>query len=179
MRQNTKALIKGGLAGFGFALLLGLLLILFIAYTGAYDIAASKDHSPFGRWMFSTTMKNSVAARASDTEVPSRFTPEQAAAGARRYKTMCEHCHAGPGAEKAEWAKGMLPQPPHLVEEVPEWEPNEIFWLVKHGVRMSAMPAFGGTHDDAALWEITAFVMRLPGMTPEQYAALGAGQSSH
>ena len=174
MQQEKKHLFKGGLAGFALALLLALLFILLLAYTGAYDISASKDHSPFVRWAFSTTMRNSVSVRASDIEVPSRFTPEQVAAGARQYKSMCEHCHAGPGVQKQEWAKGMLPQPPHLVEAVTEWEPNEVFWLAKHGVRMSAMPAFGGTHEDTALWEITSFVMRLPGMTAEEYAALGA-----
>jgi mono/diheme cytochrome c family protein len=91
------------------------------------------------------------------------------------YKEYCQHCHAGPGVERAEWAGGMRPRPPHLTEAAAHWELAEIFWLVKHGAKMTGMPAFGPGHDDATLWGIAAFVKRLPAMTPEQYAAAGGG----
>lgn len=179
MQKAQSALLKGLTAGVVLAALLGLLLVLFVAYTGAYNIAASQDHSPFVRWVFSTTMQNSVSARAEDLEVPAEFSEAEIAAGAEHYKAMCQHCHAGPGVERAEWARGLLPQPPHLVEEAAHWQPNEVFWLVKHGVRMSAMPAFGETHEDAELWNIAAFVKQLPGMTASEYAALGQQTGMH
>jgi mono/diheme cytochrome c family protein len=34
---------------------------------------------------------------------------------------------------------------------------------------MSAMPAWGKTLDDAAIWDLVAFVRKLPTMTPEAY----------
>jgi len=73
----------------------------------------------------------------------------------------------------------MLPQPPRLVEQAAHWEPNEVFWLVKHGVRMSGMPAFGETHEDAELWNIAAFVKQLAGMTAREYAELGHQNGTH
>ena len=173
MQKDKGVSLKGIAAGVVLASLFGLLLVLFVSYTGAYNIAASQDHSPFVRWIFTTTMENSVAARAKDLDVPAEFSNEQIAAGARHYQAMCQHCHAGPGVERAEWARGLLPQPPHLVEEATHWQPNEVFWLVKHGVRMSAMPAFGETHEDAEILAIAAFVKQLPGMTASDYAALG------
>ena len=91
---------------------------------------------------------------------------------------MCEHCHGAPGINRREWAEGILPQPPHLVEAAAEWTPAEVFWLVKHGVKMTAMPAFGPTHNDEALWNITAFVKQLPAMTKPQYERL-AGSEAH
>jgi mono/diheme cytochrome c family protein len=101
------------------------------------------------------------------------------AAGATAYKSMCQQCHAGPGAERAEWAEGMRPRPPHLTEAAAEWALGEVFWLVRHGVRMSGMPAFGPTHGDEEIWGIAAFVKELPAMTPERYAAAGqAGQEA-
>jgi mono/diheme cytochrome c family protein len=45
----------------------------------------------------------------------------------------------------------------------------ETFWVVKKGIKMTGMPAFGPTHDDEELWGIVAFWRRLPGMKPEQY----------
>ena len=44
---------------------------------------------------------------------------------------------------------------------------------------MSAMPAFGGTHDSATLWNITAFVEQLPRMSAQTYAAIPAEEGAH
>lgn len=146
---------------------------LIVVYTGAFNVAATEEHASFTRWAFDTTFHNSVESRAADIAVPESLSPDMVKAGAGSYKSMCQHCHAGPGVERSAWASGMRPRPPHLAEAAAEWKPEEIFWLVKHGVKMSGMPAFGPTHDDRALWSIAAFVKGLPAMTPEEYAALG------
>ncbi|WP_051777140.1 c-type cytochrome [Pseudorhizobium pelagicum] len=152
---------------------------IFVAYTGSYNIAATEEHASYTRWLFDTTFRNSVEVRGDDEAVP-ELTPAMAAAGAGPYKEMCQHCHAGPGVERDGWAGGMRPIPPHLTEAAAEWEANEVFWLVKHGAKMTGMPAFGPTHSDERLWEIAAFVKQLPAMTPEQYTAAGgeAGNES-
>jgi len=62
---------------------------------------------------------------------------------------------------------------------VREWGANEVFWIAKHGIKMSGMPSFGRTHDDETLWNITAFAMRLPGMTQEEYDSYGGHQQRH
>ncbi|MFC4172745.1 c-type cytochrome [Microvirga sp. GCM10011540] len=149
---------------------------LVVVYTGAYNVAATEEHASFTRWAFDTTFHNSVERRADDVVAPANFTPDMIAAGATAYKSMCQHCHAGPGVERSEWASGMRPRPPHLTEAAAEWEPQEVFWIVRHGVKMSGMPAFGPTHDDRAIWNIAAFVKQLPAMTPERYAQLGSAQ---
>ena len=66
----------------------------------------------------------------------------------------------------------MRPRPPHLVEAASEWSPQEIYWLVEHGLKMTGMPAFGGRHAPEEIVALTAFVTELPGLTPEDYAAL-------
>jgi mono/diheme cytochrome c family protein len=87
---------------------------------------------------------------------------------------MCQHCHGGVGVSRDAWAKGIDPQPPDLTKEAAEWKPRELFWIVKHGIKMTAMPAFGGSHDDATLWNIAAFVNALLKMSAAQYAAYRA-----
>jgi len=146
---------------------------LIVVYSGSYNVAATEDHTSFVRWGFDTTFHNSVERRAPEPKEPVAITEEALAAGAKDYKSMCQHCHAGPGAERASWARGMRPRPPHLAEAAARWKLSEVFWIAKHGVRMTGMPAFGPTHDDRTLWGIAAFVKRLPAMTPEEYAALG------
>jgi mono/diheme cytochrome c family protein len=145
---------------------------LAVAYTGFYDVSASAGHTTAGRWALSTTMQNSVRSRAADIRAPERFTPAAILAGGSEYKAMCQQCHGGPGVTRSEWAEGLVPLPPDLTKAAADWRPNEIYWIVRHGIKMTAMPAFGGSHDEETLWNIAGFVEQLPRMTPEQYAAL-------
>ena len=131
---------------------------LAVVYTGAYNVAATEEHSSFGRWAFDTTFHRSVRARAADIEPPSDL-------GA-----MVER---GPVVDREQWANGMRPKTPPLTAEAPDWDAKEVFWLVKHSAKMTGMPAFGPTHDEETLWGIVAMVKELPAMTPERYAALG------
>lgn len=164
----------GALAVVAMAAIIGLAVI----YSGAYNVAATEQHASFTRWAFDTTFRSSVEARAQEVLVPEAISAEQLAAGAAAYKTSCEHCHSGPGVERAEWASGMRPRPPHLAEAAPEWEIAEIYWLVENGVKMSGMPAFGPSHEAEFIWGIAAFVKELPAMTPETYAQAGATEAT-
>lgn len=173
MNDRRKAVGLGVTAGaLGVLALLGAVGLV-VVYAGAYNVAATEEHAAFTRWAFDTTFHNSVERRADDILPPEALTPAMLAAGASTYKAMCQHCHAGPGVERAAWAGGMRPRPPHLTEAAVRWEPQEVFWIVRHGVKMSGMPAFGPTHDDQAIWSIAAVVKELPAMTAEHYAALG------
>ncbi len=150
-----------------------------VAYSGAYEIAATEDHASAVRWALQTNFHNAVENGAEAIPVPAEITPAMLASGAAKYKEACQHCHGGPGVKRSEWASGMRPLPPHLVEAASEWEPSEIFVIVKNGVRMTGMPAFGPTHDDETLWGVAAFVSDLPAMTPEEYAASGGEDAGH
>lgn len=158
------------LAGAVALLLLLALIALFVILTGAYDVAADDRHETPVDWALTTTMRNSVQMRASDIDTP-RLTPAMIAAGAPEYKAMCQHCHGGVGVERNEWSHGMRPKPPALAGDADRWKPREIFWIVRHGIKMTGMPSFGGSHDDRALWNIAAFVNALPTMSAEEYAA--------
>lgn len=157
-------------------LLIGLLILVILIYAGAYNVSAAVGHTAFGRWALETMMRNSVKTRA-DAEPPKQFTAAMIRAGAGEYKSMCQHCHGGPGVRRAEWAKGMVPRPPDLTHAATEWKPGEVHWIVKNGIKMTAMPAFGPTHDDQTIWNIAAFVKQLPATTPEEYASFPQGHS--
>ncbi|MEJ7931443.1 cytochrome c [Ramlibacter sp. AN1015] len=168
----------GLVVGFLGAVVVAALAGLTIAYTGAYNVAATEEHLSVTRWAFDTTMHSSVKQRAGSVQQAEPVTPVMLARGAGEYKAMCQHCHGGPGAKREKWADGMRPQPPHLAEAAADWKPGEILWIVKHGIKMTGMPAFGPTHDDETLRSIVAFVSELPAMTPERYAALGSDSGS-
>ena len=74
-----------------------------------------------------------------------------------------------------ELRQGLYPKPPNLAEPR-ERQPAESFWIIKHGIKMSGMPAWGVTHDDDSIWGLVAFLQQLPTLDAEGYRALtGSG----
>ena len=55
-----------------------------------------------------------------------------------------------------------------------EIDPRTAFWVIKHGIKMSAMPAWGSSHDDPTIWSMVAFLRKLPELSPEQYKSIVA-----
>ena len=140
-------------------------------WSGVYPIAADVPHWPITFQLMEMLRDRSIAAHAKGIQVPNLDDPKLLAEGAEHYGAMCTGCHLAPGMSDSEIRKGLYPQPPDLTKHN-DLNPAEMFWTIKHGVKLSAMPAWGTTHDDQAIWNIVAFLQKLPGMTPEQYQAM-------
>ena len=167
--------VLGGIIG---TLLVAIAVWLAVAYSGAYNVAATDRHFDAVRWTLETTMHRSVSSRADDVELP-EISGQLIAEGAGHYSESCVHCHGAPGREPAAWSRGMRPEPPHLVEAATEWTTEEIYWIAENGIKMSGMPAFGPHHAPDEIAAIAAFVSQLPGLSAEDYAALTGGGHGH
>ena len=139
--------------------------------SGVYDIGADDHHTKFVLAVIELLRDRSIEARTRRVEVHTVSDPARIAAGAQRYAALCVTCHLAPGVTKSDLRPGLYPHPPNLAQEEKQAE-QRAFWIIKHGIKMSAMPAWGKTLDDAAIWDLVAFVRRLPEMTPETYAQL-------
>jgi mono/diheme cytochrome c family protein len=113
----------------------------------------------------------SIEARSRAVEVPDLEGEGRVPAGARRYATLCVSCHLAPGMTTSDLRRRLYPHPPNLSQENPP-DARRAFWSVKHGIKMSAMPAWGQTVDDAAIWDVVAFVRSMPRLTPQAYERL-------
>lgn len=161
------------------ALMLGVLILvsvggLLIVFTGLYDVAATRTHGDVANWIFSTTMRRSVARRAADVEVPDLDDRDLQLAGLNDYREMCANCHTLPGQPASAVARGLNPPPPDLAVSAQNLSSAELFWITKHGIRMTGMPAWGPTHTDGDLWRVVAFVETLPDLDAPAYEALSA-----
>lgn len=143
-------------------------------WSGVYNFAASEPHAEVVRSVINTALRNSVAERAESLAAPGNLTEQQIHQGAREFAEYCVHCHGAPGVKPHAWTRGMLPEPPPLSRAATSWSVEEIFWIAKHGIKMTGMPAFGVTESDETIWQIAAFVKRLPEMGPQEYARLQA-----
>lgn len=144
---------------------------LIYIYSGVYNIAATKPHTKAVLWILNTTMERSVKYHAKEIEAPT-LDESLVQTGFNHYSEMCEGCHGKPGLSPSEMKTGFYPEPPDLSKGRGDWSPEELFWIIKNGIKMSAMPAFGPTHKDEELWSIVAFLKRLPDLSPEEYQAM-------
>jgi mono/diheme cytochrome c family protein len=142
-------------------------------FSGVYDIGADAPHWPATEWLIGKLRDRSMEARSEALSMPRLDDPAMIAKGAAHYDEMCVGCHLSPGAKDNEFREGLYPQPPKLADPWPS-DPRRQFWAIKHGIKMTAMPAWGKSHDDDTIWAIVAFLQKLQGMTPEQYAAATA-----
>ena len=145
---------------------------LIYIYSGSYNISAMAPHNGLTRWIISTVTDNSVEHHAKDIKAPNLMDSSMIQTGFNHYRRMCVGCHGAPGRDQGEWAKGLYPRPPHLVNAVKDWNSSELFWIVKNGIKMTAMPSYGRTHSDEEIWAITAFLEKLPTMSSEQFKAM-------
>ena len=136
-------------------------------YSGIYNIGADDHHSRPVLAVLQALREKSIETRSKNIVVPDLSDPTLILKGAGQYAAMCTGCHLKPGMDDSEIRPGLYPQPPNLSQA--RVDPKEAFWVIKHGIKMSAMPAWGFTHDDPTIWSMVAFLQKLPDMTPAQY----------
>lgn len=143
------------------------------AWSGLYNIGADDHHTKPVFAVLQTLRDRSIHVRSENLTVPNLDDPQLILKGAGQYAAMCTSCHLSPGVNDSELRVGMYPQPPNLSKV--HVDPQDAFWVIKHGIKMSAMPAWGKAgHDDPTIWSMVAFLEKLPGMTPAEYKAIVA-----
>lgn len=153
-------------------LVLGLGIGIFIG-SGVFNIAADNPHWEITYALLQTARERSLDYHSSDVRVPANLDdPQLILKGAGQYAAMCTSCHLAPGMENSELRPGLYPQPPDLSKV--NVDPRQAFWVIKHGIKMSAMPAWGLSHDDETIWSMVAFLRKLPSMNAEQYKEIVA-----
>jgi hypothetical protein len=152
-------------------------------YSGAFNVAADDPHWGITHRVLEIVRDRSIAVRSRGIEVPSSLNdPQRIARGAHEYDEMCHDCHVEPGDDDGdeELRAGMYPRPPNFARNGVRRSPEETFWIVKHGLKMTGMPAWGATHDDETLWSIVAFLQKLPRMSEAEFDRLeSAGRADH
>jgi mono/diheme cytochrome c family protein len=165
--------------GVAIATTITLILIGVVAFVGSgvYNIGADDHQTTVVSAAIQALRERSIAARADAIGVPRLEEPSKISAGAERYSVLCVDCHLAPGVMKSDLRKGLYPRPPNLVQEDIR-DARRAFWTIKHGIKMSAMPAWGGSLNDEAIWDIVAFLRQMPNMSPETYQQLSMSHAN-
>lgn len=149
---------------------------------GLLNFAGDEPHPAVIESTIALARERFIEARSKGLTVPDLNDATLIADGAAHYVPMCAGCHLGPGTEDTEIRRGLYPQPPALSQPEqhgdghdhgdPASAARRQFWIIKHGIKMTGMPAWGSTHSDDDIWGLVAFLQKLPGMSAAEYAAL-------
>ena len=141
---------------------------------GVYDISATNPHLAPTHWLLDAGMRRSVKRHAAHIAVPDVDHTPIRGRGLALFRRHCVQCHGAPGVAPDAFALGMSPVASNLALTARDWPANEIFWVVKEGIKMTGMPAWKHRLADDDLWAIVAFVRELPALSPVAYRALAS-----
>lgn len=144
---------------------------LVVLRAGWYDTTATSRHLQLTYSVLEQGMRYSVRHHSRDVVVPALGAPQQVARGAQVYGAQCAQCHGGPGFAQAKIGQSMQPLPGPLVDASKRWQPRELYWITRHGIKMSGMPAWEFHLSESDLWAVVAFMQVLPTLSARDYAA--------
>ena len=150
---------------------------LLLAWSGLVSVAASSGHYAITSWFLHYTMRQAVKTQSSLVEVPSGVLDDagQVALGAVHYADGCAPCHGAPGEPRSPLVLAMTPPPPWLPRVIPTWDTEALFWIVRHGVKYSGMPAWPAQARADEVWAVVAFLRALPDLDAATYRRLVSG----
>jgi thiosulfate dehydrogenase len=163
--------MKAFIGGILFSVLVLVCAVCAVSTFGWYPMGA--DNPPSG-------LERAIAMRAMDVYAdkhkpavnnPTTITAETLTEGAKEYEEHCAFCHGGAKAKISPMQHKFNPPVPQLISEVPGDPDNWLFWVTKHGVRMTGMPSWDGIMSDDEIWKVVAFLKHSDKLPPETAAA--------
>ena len=170
--------MKRTLSTVAITLLAVVLLGALVVASGALSVAADEPHSSLVFGILDTARERSIETRADDIQVPALDDAGMVRRGAGNYDAMCAKCHLAPGMTATELNRGLAPTPPNLAKDA-NADAAEAFWVIKHGIKATGMPAWGKHMEDQYIWDVVAFLRKLPSLSVEQYQAEVAASGGH
>ena len=161
------------------AFITGVLLTVVVILAGTY-LLLSQGKFPVGadnppglveRYLANMALDQYVDRNAPKQSNPMQPTVENLTAGARAYEQNCSFCHGGAAQRISPMRTKFNPPVPQIVSHIPGDPDANLFWIVKHGIRMTGMPAWDGILNDAQIWQIVAFVKNSGKLPPEAQEA--------
>lgn len=145
--------------------------VLAFVYSGSFDVTATTPHWEITHRLLLALREQSIKSQARDVKVPELDDPAKVHAGFQNFHSMCVACHNAPGAAPTEISKGLYPEAPNLAQSVRSRTAGELYMIIKHGIKMSGMPAWEPSHSGDEIWSMVAFLRTLPNMSDDEYQA--------
>ncbi len=140
------------------------LVIGIYAFVSFGCLPANADSKPpiIERWMAHTSLRASIRREAPQGPVPVALTDANLEAGVKLYAANCAVCHGASDGEPSNIAQGLYQHAPQLAQDGVADDPEGvIYWKVKHGIRLTGMPAFSPTLTEEQVWQVVLFLKHM------------------
>lgn len=115
---------------------------------------------------FATKAKHALVRHAAaSAAIPAGPADVKAAAeeGDKYFGVDCSMCHGATGRKPTDNGRWMYPRAIDLGStDTQSYSDRELFWIVKNGIRLSGMPAFGKMETDEHIWDLVKYIRTLP-----------------
>lgn len=153
---------------------LGVVITLIVLGGGGYlylrlgflDLRADLEPSAFEKNQAMSFVDASTDRHAPHRKNPAPPTQANLTEGIRLYKTNCAMCHGAPHHPERNFGHPFYPPAPHFMEEAPDMPENQNFYIIRHGVRWTGMPAWKDTLSDEQIWKLVTFLSHMDHLPP-------------
>jgi mono/diheme cytochrome c family protein len=137
------------------------------ARLGFIDLRADQNPSALEERIAGQAMDESTGRHAPHEKNPLASTTENLLAGARLYRDKCSDCHGSPVNPNSDYGRSFYPRAPQFMKQAPDMPDHENFYIIKHGVRWTAMPAWGNVMTDSEIWQVVLLLHQFEKLPPE------------
>jgi cytochrome c553 len=173
----TRTTLKKWLLRAAIALPALLAIVALVVWSGVVSVKASAGHWAITNWFLHTAMRRSVNTYSKLEKLPDMGEPWLVLKGAGHYETGCRPCHGAPDVQPPVIPQAMTPHPPYLSTVISEWSKEELFYVVKHGIKPTAMPAWPTLERDDEVAAVVAFLLEMPKLDADGYRKLVDGDT--
>lgn len=152
----------------GAVLTLALLLLSALAITrvGLMPVSADGAHSRLEARIMPVVLHASIVRHASAETNPVSLNEHILKAGVETYKAMCARCHSTPEGKASVYGQSFYPPAPQLPQGMAQYTDSQLFWLIKHGIRNTGMPAWGSMLSDEEIWQLVSLLKNSQDLPP-------------
>jgi mono/diheme cytochrome c family protein len=155
-RRIIKFVALGGISAYSFAALL----LVLSARLGVLPVQADVIPSRVETMLLGSALRASVVRHAPNDNNPISPSEEHLIAGAKLYQQMCSRCHGVANESENLYGHSFYPPAPKLLLSRPSYTDSQMFWLIKHGIRNTAMPAWGSLLSNEEIWTVVTFIQK-------------------
>ena len=167
-------MIRGFIAGLVASVIVAVIAAYAVLQSGL--IPANADASPGGLelWIAGTSLDATLRKEAPKGPNPVVLSGASLIEGISLYGQHCAICHgtAAGSSSASPVAKGLYPAPPQLAEDGVEDDTEGVsYWKIKHGIRLTGMPAWGRSLTDRQIWTLALFLKHMDKLPPDAQRA--------
>lgn len=159
--------MKGFIVGVIVTVLVMIAGVFIVSHYGLYPIGADNPPSHLERSLAGKALDEYADKHKPAGDNPMQPTPANLMEGAKEYEEHCAFCHGGAKAKISPMSTKFNPPVPQLLNRIPHDPDAWLFWVTKHGVRMTAMPSWDGVLKDDEMWKIVAFIKNSNKLPPD------------